>query len=278
MAWKIFQNNQALTAEDLNDVIVEQAVLTFADATERNNAIPSPNPGMHCHLLSTKRTYYYDASNGWIELLPGTVSGLTARTTLVCTSTTRPAHAIGRQIIETDTKRVYMSDGTAWYFVKWLGNAAVPPSTALDQPPITNVIRLGLSVPHNTAVTINGWAASTNGRISPITTINAAGTITLNVNGVYHFNVYNSSDSPSKGTSVTKLILPGGQGVGHYWGMVENTQQRPDGYPGAGGLKQSLAWSGYVSAGQTVRVDQFSWSEASAAVLFDTFVNIALVA
>lgn len=114
MAWKVFQNNTALTAEDLNDVIVEQGMITFADATARNNAIPSPNPGMHCHLLSTKRSYYYDATNGWIELMPGAVSGLTQRGLLVCTSTTRPAHAAGREIYETDTKRSYMSDGTAW--------------------------------------------------------------------------------------------------------------------------------------------------------------------
>lgn len=110
--FKVFQNNTALTAEDLNDVIVEQAVITFADATERDNAIPAPNPGMHCHLLSTKRTYYYD--NGWIELLPGIVSGLTARQTLVCTSTTRPAHADGRIIYETDTTFLRVSTAGVW--------------------------------------------------------------------------------------------------------------------------------------------------------------------
>lgn len=113
--FKLFQNNTALTAEDLNDVLMEQAVITFADATERNNAIPSPNPGMHVHLLSTKRTYYYDATGGWIELMPGMVSGLTQRGILVCTSTTRPAHAIGRMIYETDTKITVISDGTTWH-------------------------------------------------------------------------------------------------------------------------------------------------------------------
>lgn len=115
--WKVFQNNTALTAEDLNDVLVEQAVITFANAAERDNAIPAPNPGMHCHLLSTKRTYYYDSSSGWIELLGASVSGLTARQTLVCTSTTRPSHAAGRIIYETDTGAIAVSDGSAWSFI-----------------------------------------------------------------------------------------------------------------------------------------------------------------
>lgn len=116
MPFKVFQNNTALTAEDLNDFAIEQAVLTFADATARNNAIPSPNTGMHCFLISTGRTYYYSGTK-WIELLPGEVSGFSANQVLVCTSTARPGHAIGRLIYETDTAMVWSSNGSAWNFV-----------------------------------------------------------------------------------------------------------------------------------------------------------------
>lgn len=113
MAFEVFQNGTALTAEKLNDLLMEQAVITFANASERDNAIPLPQAGMHCYLVSTGQTLKYTGSK-WVELLPGEVSGLTARTTLVCTSTTRPSHAAGRMIYETDTKRTYISDGTAW--------------------------------------------------------------------------------------------------------------------------------------------------------------------
>ena len=112
--YKIFQNGTALTAEAVNDYLMEQSVPTFTDATERNNAIPAPNAGMHCHLLSTKETYKYVSGTGWVQLLTEQVSGLTARTLLVCTSTTRPAHAAGRLIFETDSKKVQVSDGAAW--------------------------------------------------------------------------------------------------------------------------------------------------------------------
>lgn len=113
MAFKVFQDGTSLTAEDLNDVIVEQAVITFADAAARDNAIPTPNVGQHCFLVTTGETYKYTAS-GWVALIGDKLSGLTARPTIVCTSTTRPAHAEGRFIYETDTKWTYVSGGGGW--------------------------------------------------------------------------------------------------------------------------------------------------------------------
>lgn len=112
MAFEIFQNGTALTAEKLNDLLMEQAVITFVDAAARDNAIPTPQEGMHCYLASTDQTLKYTTK--WIELMPGEVSGLTARTILVCTTTTRPSHAAGRVIFETDTSTVKVSNGTAW--------------------------------------------------------------------------------------------------------------------------------------------------------------------
>jgi hypothetical protein len=114
MGYKVFQNGTALTAEVMNDLIMEQAVPTFSSATERDNTVPSPNDGQHCYLVSTKETYKYVAGRGWVALLGENVGGLTARTTLVCTSTTRPAHAAGRTIFETDSRRTWVSDGTNW--------------------------------------------------------------------------------------------------------------------------------------------------------------------
>lgn len=47
-----------------------------------------------------------------------TVSGLTAKPLLICTSSTRPAHAAGQNIYETDTGRTLQSNGTAWNYVE----------------------------------------------------------------------------------------------------------------------------------------------------------------
>lgn len=111
--YKQFVPNTALTAEDVNDYLMEQAVMVFDDASQRTAQLPSPQEGMTCYLKTTDRAYFYDGSS-WIELMPATQLGLTARPVLVCTSTTRPSHAQGRVIFETDTRAMLASDGTAW--------------------------------------------------------------------------------------------------------------------------------------------------------------------
>lgn len=113
MAYKVFTDDTSFTAEDANN-LQNQVVSIFVNAAERDNALPSPTPGQHVHLLSTKRTYYFDVLSGWVELMPGVVSGATARSLLVCTATTRPTQVAGRMIFETDTKNTYISDGVLW--------------------------------------------------------------------------------------------------------------------------------------------------------------------
>lgn len=109
-----YANGTSFTAEEAQ-ALQAQGIPVFADASARDNAITTPVQGQHCHLASTHRTSYYDTTDGWVELQPGTVSGFTTRVLLVCTSTARPVHAAGRLIFETDTKKVQVSDGTAWY-------------------------------------------------------------------------------------------------------------------------------------------------------------------
>lgn len=108
-----FANGTAFTAEEAQ-ALLEQGIPVFADATARDNAIAAPTQGQHCHLVSTHRTSYYDTVDGWVELQPAKVSGFATQLLLVCTSTARPVHAIGRLIFETDTKKVQVSDGTTW--------------------------------------------------------------------------------------------------------------------------------------------------------------------
>ena len=41
MAYKLFQANDILTAADVNDYLMEQAVMVFADASARDSALSS---------------------------------------------------------------------------------------------------------------------------------------------------------------------------------------------------------------------------------------------
>lgn len=154
MSIKTFQNDTDLTAEDVNDYLMEQVVAVFVDAAERDNKLPTPNPGQHCHLLSTKRTYFFDAASGWVELMPGVVSGATARTILVCTATTRPAQATGRIIHETDTKQTYISDGVTW---NRIASGDTGWQTLATTTPISSRYRVVSGICYVTL--IGGWAS-----------------------------------------------------------------------------------------------------------------------
>lgn len=56
---KLF-TRERLTAADVNGYLMDQTVMTFASAAERDTAIPNPSPGMVCYLDSTKRFYWWD--------------------------------------------------------------------------------------------------------------------------------------------------------------------------------------------------------------------------
>lgn len=164
MAFKVFQNNTALTVEDLNDVLMEQAIMTFADASARDNALPSPNAGMHCHLESTKTTYEYIIGEGWIPLLRGTdATGNPYKPVLV----TGAAKATGGQLsYNTDTSilsvgatKVWSADDnnrrianmytTANYVTAATGDTYLPRSIWAG----TNTLGTGFQTPTNTANT-----------------------------------------------------------------------------------------------------------------------------
>jgi hypothetical protein len=70
MPYKIFQVNEILTAADVNDYLMEQAVMTFADATARATAIGTPIAGMMSFLTSSTAVQVYSGSTvvGWTDI------------------------------------------------------------------------------------------------------------------------------------------------------------------------------------------------------------------
>lgn len=188
MSYKVYTDDTAFEAEDANN-LEKQKVSIFVNAAERDNAIPSPTPGQHVHLLSTKRTMFWDVSQGWVELLPGMVSGAAARSILVCTATTRPAQAAGRMIFETDTKATYISDGVTWQKVAngdtgWVQIASNPSS-------IITKYRVVSGICYVTAIgTWSSWGAAASWATLPVgARPNAAA-------GVYGISIY--GDTPKE--------------------------------------------------------------------------------
>lgn len=90
MPRKTFTAGTLATASDVNTYLMDQSVMTFADATARNAAITSPTEGMVCYLTGNDHLTVYDGSNwriidiAWSDYTPtfsnftlgnGTVTG-----------------------------------------------------------------------------------------------------------------------------------------------------------------------------------------------------------
>lgn len=74
MAYKVFQNGFPLLASELNNYLMNQAVISFATATDRDNVLTSPIEGQLVWLADlNKYTYYTGAA--WADLIapPGQV-------------------------------------------------------------------------------------------------------------------------------------------------------------------------------------------------------------
>lgn len=67
MAYKVFQNGFPLPASDLNNYLMNQSVITFANSTDRTAALPTPVEGMLTYLESTNS---YEGWNGaaWVNV------------------------------------------------------------------------------------------------------------------------------------------------------------------------------------------------------------------
>lgn len=67
MPYLDFQVNQVLTAAQVNSYLMNQAVMTFADAAARDAAVVAPVHGMACYLQDTNSLLLYDSS-AWVGL------------------------------------------------------------------------------------------------------------------------------------------------------------------------------------------------------------------
>jgi hypothetical protein len=66
--WFDFVNGQTLPASRVQDYLMDQSVMTFADAAARTAALPSPTNGMVTYLLSTGELYVR-TSTAWVRVI-----------------------------------------------------------------------------------------------------------------------------------------------------------------------------------------------------------------
>lgn len=62
--FKTFQNGQVLLASEVNEYMMQQQIMVFADAAARDAAILSPSEGMFAFLKDTDTLTFYTTSWG----------------------------------------------------------------------------------------------------------------------------------------------------------------------------------------------------------------------
>lgn len=67
MAYKTFQNGYPLPASDLNNYLMNQSVIVFADSAARTAALASPTEGMVTYLEDDNTLYVYTGAD-WVAL------------------------------------------------------------------------------------------------------------------------------------------------------------------------------------------------------------------
>lgn len=73
MPRKTFVSGEILTAADVNTNLMDQAVMTFADASARDSAIPSPSAGMVSYLADSESLQLY--TTAWEDVKTGFTAG-----------------------------------------------------------------------------------------------------------------------------------------------------------------------------------------------------------
>lgn len=70
--WFDFVNGQTLPASRVQDYLMNQTVMVFADSTARTTALPSPTAGMVTYLVSSGDLWFYTGST-WSLVSPPVV-------------------------------------------------------------------------------------------------------------------------------------------------------------------------------------------------------------
>lgn len=70
--WFDFVNGQTLPASRVQDYLMDQTVMVFANSTARGTALPVPTAGMVTYLISSGDLWFYTGST-WTLVTPPVV-------------------------------------------------------------------------------------------------------------------------------------------------------------------------------------------------------------
>jgi hypothetical protein len=124
MPYRDFQVNEILTAANVNTYLMDQSVMTFADAAARTAALPAPTAGMMTFLVDVAQVNVYDGTE-WVE-----VSGGGGGVTISATAPADPE--AGALWWDSDDGKlfVYYDDGTSQQWVDAAGPSVAVQDTA----------------------------------------------------------------------------------------------------------------------------------------------------
>lgn len=76
--FKVWTTGDLVNASDFNSYLQEQVIMRFADSSERDSQVSSPEESMFCMLADSNTLQFYDGSN-WVNFLgEGDITGVTA--------------------------------------------------------------------------------------------------------------------------------------------------------------------------------------------------------
>jgi hypothetical protein len=79
MAYKVFENGYPLPASDLNNYLMNQAVMVFASSTDRSSSLTAPVEGMLTWLQDSNKYQYYTGS-AWADLIASSAQAISDKT------------------------------------------------------------------------------------------------------------------------------------------------------------------------------------------------------
>lgn len=68
LGYKNFQNGAILYASEVNNYLMNQSVMVFADAGARDSALTAPGDGQASYLTDTNVLQVYDTDTGWVTI------------------------------------------------------------------------------------------------------------------------------------------------------------------------------------------------------------------
>jgi hypothetical protein len=102
VAYKVFTNGSVLNASEMNEYLMNQAVITFSNSTARSSAITSPVEGMVTYLEDSQTLETFNGTS-WIRSVLGESNTSLGKDTLVANTTGANNVALGVSALAANT-------------------------------------------------------------------------------------------------------------------------------------------------------------------------------